>query len=127
MAATAQDLIDAVNRYFDAVDENDVPGTLKELTPDCSLEVVTAGVKHQGHAAIQAMFERRLTTLVSGWHGDFTHATDPAGGFAATRFRVRSVDRDGRVNERRNVNAFEFDGVRIRRVQIWMSGESMLK
>jgi len=44
-----------------------------------------------------------------------------------TRFRVRSVDCDGMVNEHRNVNAFEFEGPLICRVQIWMSGESMLK
>ncbi len=127
MAATARQMTRQIEHYFAAVDAGDVDAIIDTLAPRCVLEVVTAGVKHRGLKAIRTMFEARFQVRASGWHGDFTHATDPAGGFAATRFRVRSVDRDGRVNERRNVNAFEFDGVRIRRVQIWMSGESMLK
>lgn len=127
MAATAQDLIDAVNRYFDAVDANDVPGTLKELTPDCTLEIVTAGAKHQGHAAIQAMFERRLTTLVSGWHGERVHTTDPARGFSSCRFRAKSEETSGAKRDRYNINFFEFDGRLIRRIQVWMVGDNTLK
>ena len=127
MAATAQDMIDAVNRYFDCVDGNDVPGTLKVMTPDCTLEIVTAGVKHRGQAAIQAMFERRLTTLVSGWHGERVHATDPAKGFCACRFRAKSEETNGAKRDRTNINFFEFDGKLIRRIQVWMVGDNTLK
>ena len=124
---TAKAMTQQIERYFAAVDAGDIDAIMATLAPRCVLEVVTAGVKHRGLKAIRAMFEARFQIRASGWHGGFSHATDPARSFAATRFRVRSVDRDGTVNERHNVNAFEFDGPRIRRVQIWMSGESMLK
>jgi len=124
---TAKAMTQQIERYFAAVDAGDIDAIMATLAPRCVLEVVTAGVKHRGLKAIRAMFEARFQVRASGWHGDFSHATDPAHGFAATRFRVRSVDRDGTVNERHNINAFEFDGRLIRRVQIWMSGESMLK
>jgi ketosteroid isomerase-like protein len=127
MAATARQMTKQIERYFAAVDAGDVDAILDTLAPRCVLEVVTANTKHRGLKAIRALFTARFQIRASGWHGDFTHATDTARGFATTRFRVRSADKDGTVHERYNVNAFEFDGALIRRVQIWMSGESMLK
>ena len=44
---TAQSMIDAIDRYFDTVDNGDVPGTLAELTADCVISVITDGVSHK--------------------------------------------------------------------------------
>lgn len=127
MPATAQDMIDAVNRYFDCVDAMDVPGTIAVLTPDCTLEVMTAQVVHKGHDAIRAMFEKRLTVTASGAHTDRSHTTDAARGFSACRFRAQSRDKNGTTRDRYNINFFEFEGKLIRRAQVWMVGDNTLK
>jgi len=127
MAATAQQMIDAVSRYFDTVDANDVPGTLSVLTPDCTLEIMTARVVHRGRDAIRAMFERRLMVTEKGWHGERHHLADPAAGFATCRFRAKTWDKDGATRDRYNINFFEFDGPLICRIQVWMVGDNTLK
>lgn len=127
MPVTAQEMIAAVDRYFDCVDAADVPGTLAVLTPDCSLEIMTAQVQHRGHDAIRAMFERRLTVTEKGWHGERCHTTDPARGVSSCRFRAKSWDKNGTTRDRYNINFFEFDGPLIRRVQVWMVGDNTLK
>jgi ketosteroid isomerase-like protein len=118
MAATSRDMTTQIERYFAAVDAADAAGILATLAPDCVLEIVTAGTRSKGRRAIREMLEERFRVRAPGWHGEFAHATDPARGLAASRLRVRSVARDGTVNERHNVNVFEFKGRLFRRVQI---------
>lgn len=127
MPATAQEMIAAVDRYFDCVDAMDIPGTLSVLTPDCTLEIMTAKVTHTGKDAIRTMFERRRTVTESGSHTDRCHATDPARGFSTCRFRAQSTEKDGTKRDRTNINFFEFDGSLIRRIQVWMVGDNTLR
>jgi len=125
---TTQGMIDTIDRYFDTVDNGDVPGTLAELTPDCSISVITDGVVHEGRdTAIKAMFERRLETVNDAWHGNRRYVADPATGLASTRFDVRRTSTDGSKIAMDNINFFEFEGNKLRRISIWMSGENTLR
>ena len=125
---SAQSMIDAIDRYFDTVDNGDVLGTLAELTPDCVISVITAGVSHEGRdAAIKTMFERRLETVNDAWHGNRRYVADPASGLASTRFDVRRTSTDGSKVAMDNINFFEFEGDKLRRISIWMSGENTLR
>lgn len=127
MPLTARRMKSQVERYFAAVDAGDVAAIAALLTPGAQFAVMTGGVRYRGRRAIERMFVDRFAQRARGWHGDFTHAADPAGQVCATRFRVHSVDRDGTVFKRRNINFFEFRDGRIHRIQIWMDGASMLK
>ena len=125
---TAKSMIDAIDRYFDTVDNRDVSGTLAELTTDCVISVITDGVSHKGRdEAIKAMFERRLETVNDAWHGNRRHVADPASGVASTRFDVRRTSKDGSKIAMDNINFFEFEGAKLRRISIWMSGENTLR
>ena len=125
---TAQTMIDAIDRYFDTVDNGDVAGTLVELTPDCVIAVVTDGIAHEGRdTAIKAMFERRLQSVDKAWHGNRRYVADPATGLASTRFDVRRTSSDGSKIAMDNINFFEFEGDKLRRISIWMSGENTLR
>lgn len=125
---TAQQMIDVIDRYFDAVDAGDVPGTLAELTPDCEIAVVTDDITHAGRdTAIKEMFERRLTSVRDAWHGNRRYVADPETGTAATRFDVRRTSSDGSNIAMDNINFFEFEGDKLRRISIWMSGENTLR
>lgn len=125
---SAQSMIDAIDRYFDTVDNGDVPGTLAELTADCVISVITDGVSHEGRDGdIKAMFERRLESVNDAWHGNRRYVADPATGLASTRFDVRRTGTDGSKIAMDNINFFEFEGDKLRRISIWMSGENTLR
>ena len=125
---SAQSMIDTIDRYFDTVDNGDVPGTLAELTADCLISVITGGVSHEGRDdAIKAMFERRLESVNDAWHGNRRYVADPASGLASTRFDVRRTSTDGSKIAMDNINFFEFEGDKLRRISIWMSGENTLR
>jgi ketosteroid isomerase-like protein len=125
---SAQSMIDTIDRYFDTVDNGDVPGTLAELTADCLISVITDGVSHEGRDdAIKAMFERRLESVNDAWHGNRRYVADPASGLASTRFDVRRTSTDGSKIAMDNINFFEFEGDKLRRISIWMSGENTLR
>jgi len=127
-ARTAQTMIGAIDRYFDTVDNGDVAGTLAELTPDCTIAVVTDGIAHQGRdTAIKAMFERRLESVNTAWHGNRRYVADPVSGLASTRFDVRRTSTDGNQIAMDNINFFEFEGDKLHRISIWMSGENTLR
>ncbi|MEK9947018.1 MAG: nuclear transport factor 2 family protein [Alphaproteobacteria bacterium] len=124
---TAQTMIETIDRYFDTVDNGDVAGTLAELTPDCTISVITDGVTHDGRDAIKAMFERRLENVNDAWHGNRRYVADPETGLASTRFDVRRTSTDGSKIAMDNINFFEFEGNKLRRISIWMSGENTLR
>ena len=90
--------------------------------------MITDGVVHEGRdAAIKAMFERRLESVNDAWHGNRRYVADPATGLASTRFDVRRTSTDGSKIAMDNINFFEFEGNKLRRISIWMSGENTLR
>lgn len=125
---TAEAMIEVIDRYFDAVDAGDVEATLAVLTPDCTLSVVTDNIAHKGRdSGIRRMFKRRAKNLDKAWHGNRRYVADPKTGTAATRFDVRSTFKDGGKRSMDNINFFEFKGLKLHRISIWMSGENTLR
>lgn len=123
---TPRELIETAEAYFACVDAGDVPGVMARLTPDCTLEVVTHPIAHEGAAAIEAMFKRRLTGTKRAWHGNFVHLADADQGRVTSRFDVLREGTDGEERAMDNINLFQFDGPLISRISIWMSGENTL-
>ena len=125
---TAETMIETIDRYFDAVDAGDIEATLAVMTPDCTLCVITDNATHSGRdTGIRQMFERRLQNVKTAWHGNRRHIADPAAGIATTRFDVRRTATDGKKRVMDNINFFEFQGDRLHRISIWMSGENTLR
>lgn len=123
---SGEEMTACAERYFAAVDNGDVPGTLEVLSPDCVIQVLTHGAHHDGHEAISEMFQRRLGGVSVAWHGNFRHIADPEKGWLTSRFDVRRTNADGSKASMDNINFFEFEGPLIKRITIWMSGENTL-
>ncbi len=119
---TAQELIECVEAYFASTDNFDVEATLKTMTPDCTLEYLSADIHHQGRdTGIKKYFENRAQTLTSAWHGNFSHTVDTEQGRVATRFNVRREEKDGEMVVRDNLNLFQFEGRLISQISVWRS------
>lgn len=125
---TAESMIATIERYFDAVDDGNIDAILAEMTADCTLCVLTDDITHHGReTGIRQMFERRRKNVKTAWHGNRRHVVDPVAGTAATRFDVRRTSTAGEKREMDNINFFEFQGGRLHRISIWMSGENPLR
>lgn len=124
--ASADEMVRQAECYFAAVDRGDIAATLEVLSLDCVIQVLTDGALHDGREAIGEMFKRRLGGVSVAWHGNFKHLCDPEKGWVTTRFDVRRTNADGAKVEMDNINFFEFDGLLIKRITIWMSGENTL-
>ncbi len=120
-------MIASAEHYFAAVDRGDIPATLEVLSPDCVIEVLTDGIRHDGADAIAEMFKRRLGGVSVAWHGNFRHLCEPDQGWLTSRFDVRRTNADGTKVGMDNINFFQFDGPLIKHVTIWMSGENTLR
>ena len=115
-----QELTDRVEAYFASVDRSDLAATLEIMTPECVIEYVSDGTRFEGRdEGVKAYFEKRNANVLKSWHGNFRHTVDAASGRVATRFDVRRTDRDVPERTGDNINLFEFDGERIRRIAVW--------
>ena len=124
---TKSEMIDLVERYFAAVDAQDVEGTLATCAADCRITVETAGVEHQGRdTEIRAMFEGLFERFESVWHGDFHHVVDEQAGTIASQFLVRNLATDGARQEKHNCNFFRVEDGRLAAISVYMSGANTL-
>lgn len=116
----AHRLIAMIEAYFAGVDRDDIAGTLATMTPDCVLDYRTQGKTYAGRdTGIRDYFAARNAQVLQSWHGNTQHTVDVSQGRVATRFELRRTDRDGQVQSGDNMNLFEFDGDRIRRISVW--------
>ena len=113
-------LTQIIETYFACVDRKDLAGILATMTPDCVVEYVSEGSRFEGRdAGVRAYFEQRNAAVEQSWHGNFRHAADPALGRVATRFDVRRTDRGKPERVGDNINFFEFENGKIRRIAVW--------
>ncbi|MEM1431336.1 MAG: nuclear transport factor 2 family protein [Pseudomonadota bacterium] len=128
---TAQDdraaQIALVERYFAAVDAEDLGTLLGTLTDACVFTVETHDVRLQGHAEIATMFRRLWAEHAAVKHHRFTHVPDPAGGRIASRFTVENTERDGSLTRKSNCNFFRLENGRFSEVAVYMAGPNTLK
>ncbi len=113
-------LVAIVEAYFGAVDRDDIPGTLATMAPDCVLEYRTLGKVYAGRdSGIRDYFTARRDQVRQSWHVNTQHTVDLSAARVATRFDLRRIDRGGLEQTGDNLNLFEFDGARIRRISVW--------
>ncbi len=124
---TSEEQIALVERYFTAVDAEDLPALLGTLSPDCIFTVETHGVRLQGLAEISGMFERLWSDHKAVRHHKFTHVPDPAGGRIASRFQVENTELDGSLTHKSNCNFFEVNGERFSSIAVYMAGPNTLE
>lgn len=124
---TSDELITLVERYFAAVDDEDLPALLDTLSPDCVFTVETHGVRLEGHGAVSQMFARLWKDHKAVRHHRFVHVPDPGGGRIATRFQVENTELDGSLTHKSNCNFFETDGRRFSAVAVYMAGPNTLE
>jgi ketosteroid isomerase-like protein len=122
----ADEQIDLVERYFAAVDGEDLPGVRAVLAPDCVFTVETHGVRLEGHDEISGMFHRLWGNHAAVRHHAFVHVPDPSGGRIASRFAVENTESDGSVTRKSNCNFFEISQGKFRAVAVYMAGPNTL-
>ncbi|MEM9247707.1 MAG: nuclear transport factor 2 family protein [Pseudomonadota bacterium] len=126
---TSNDMIDLVERYFRAVDAEDLDGVLATLSPDCVFTVETHGVHMRGPREISEMFRRLWRTHRAVKHHRFTHVADSAQGRIASRFTVENTELDGSLTRKSNCNFFEIGRGppgRFTAVAVYMAGPNTL-
>lgn len=118
--ASAAVLVAIIEEYFTSVDRNDIPGTLATMTADCVLEYRTQGKVHAGRdTGIRDYFTARSAQVTQSWHGNTQHTMDLSTARVATRFDLRRIDHGGLEQTGDNLNLFEFEGDRIKRISVW--------
>ena len=122
----ADDIILLVQRYFSAVDQQELETVLSTLTPDCRFSVETHGVVLNGHAEITGMFERLWDAHAAVLHDQFVYVPDPANRRIACRFQVTNTLPDGSTVHKSNCNFFEVRDGLFSAVAVYMTGENTL-
>lgn len=124
---TAEDQIALVERYFAAVDAEDLDAVLGTLDPACVFTVETHGVRLTGAAEISGMFHRLWGNHKAVRHHAFTHVPSPATGRIASRFAVENTEADDSVTHKSNCNFFEIREGRFIAVAVYMAGPNTLE
>lgn len=122
----ADAMIALVQRYFTAVDAQDLGEVLATLMPDCRFSVETHGVLLNGHAEIIGMFERLWGAHDGVLHDRFVYVPDPANGRIACRFQVTNTLPGGGTVHKSNCNFFELQDGQFSAVAVYMAGENTL-
>lgn len=116
-----------VERYFAAVDGQDVPATLACFTPDAHFCIANHGVSYRGRdEAMRGMFERLHARYARVWHGDFDHVFDVPRQRVASRFLVKNTTHDGQVLHKNNCNFFALRDGLFSEVFVYMSADNSL-
>ncbi len=127
MTISKQALIAQIESYYAAVDRFDTGAIVAHFTSDATMEIPTGGVRHVGHEALRATYDRRAAEVKKSFHGHFTHVVDADAARAATRLAVHRINVDGRSIEMDCIALFTFEDQLIKHIVIWMSGENSLK
>ena len=127
MTVSRQDIIKQIESYYTAVDSLDTAAVVAHFTPDAVMEIPTGDVRHIGHEAIRATYDRRASEVDASFHGEFIHVIDTEEERATTRLVSRRTTTDGQTIEMDCIAFFAFDGTLIKGIAIWMSGENSLK
>ncbi len=123
---TKNEQIELVQRYFAAVDCEDLKGVLSTLTQDCVFSVETHNVRLEGHGEVTGMFQRLWANHAAVRHFEFVFVSDPETDRIAARFKVENTEHDQSVIRKSNCNFFEIRDDRFSRVAVYMAGPNTL-
>lgn len=126
MSTDGTALVALVERYFAAVDRQDLDGVLDCFVPDARFTIATFDTVYTGRdTGIRGMFERLNGRYARVWHGDFDHLVMPPHRIAS-RFEVRNTLFDGSLRVKHNCNFFWVRDGRFEAVEVYMSGDNSL-
>ena len=123
---TSEDQIALVERYFTAVDAEDLAGVLATLQDGCIFSVETHGVTLTTQDDITAMFHRLWSNHRAVRHHTFRFVPDPMGGRIAAQFQVENIELDGSLTRKSNCNVFDIEGGRFSKIAVYMAGPNTL-
>jgi limonene-1,2-epoxide hydrolase len=124
---TEAEQITLVERYFAAVDGEDLDAVLATLQADCFFTVETHGGALNGHEEISGMLRRLWANHRAVKHHSFVHVANQASGRIASRFMVENTEKDGRITHKSNCNFFEITAGKFARVAVYMAGQNTLE
>lgn len=122
----ANQQIALVEKYFSAVDEEDLNGILATITSDCVFTVETHGVRLTGAGEITEMFNRLWDNHNAVRHYDFRYVPDPPGDRVAAQFQVENTEHDGSHTHKSNCNIFDVREGRFSQIAVYMTGANTL-
>ncbi len=123
---TDAQMITLVERYFAAVDAQDIQSVLATLSPDCRFSVETHGVVLEGQEQITGMLNRLWAAHASVRHDRFIHVADARQGRIASRFRVMNTLPGGEQVFKSNCNFFTVRNGVFDTVSVYMAGANTL-
>lgn len=120
----ADPLISMVERYFAAVDAQQLDDILALMSEDCVFSVETHGVVLKGHAEITGMFRRLWSHHRAVRHHKFRYVSD--GARVSVQFQVENTELDGSLTRKSNCNFFDARDGRFTAVAVYMAGANTL-
>ena len=124
---TSNQLSDLAEQYFAGVDAKDWQAIRETHTEDCTIEIRTHGLMHEGRdQGVRKMFQGLFERYRSVWHGEFRHVCDVERQTVASQFKVLNTLEDGSTRSKANCNFFEVRDGLFFRIAIYMSGENTL-
>ena len=123
-----EQLAQAPDVYFKAVDAMDIEGVMACFADDATLTVQTDHVTFTGAAEIRRMFLSFFDGSVSIGHEIRNIVVEPGAAKVATEQGYFGELKDGSKNDMHNCNFFDFDADgKFTRVIIWMAGTNPLQ
>jgi ketosteroid isomerase-like protein len=116
-------LVDLVERYFSAVDRQDLDGVLGCFNADAGFTIQSAHAVHEGRdEGIREMFEELFENYRQRIrHIHFWHVADPDNNRVASQFVVELIDNDDNEIYLTNCNFVYIEGGKFERVYVYMS------
>ena len=123
---TKRQMIDLVERYFQAVDAEDFGAIAGTLADGCVITVETHGVRFHGTTEIEGMFRRLWDDHAAIRHHNFVYVPDAGADRIAARFSVVNTHHDGSETHKSNCNFFEIRDGRFCSIAVYMAGDNTL-
>ena len=120
------EMIALVQRYFQAVDQENWPEIMATLSSDCIFSVETHGVELHGMPEIAPMFERLWANHAAVEHKNFSYLAAANGERIAAQFSVVNTEPDGSLTHKSNCNFFQIHDGKFSHVAVYMAGPNTL-
>lgn len=116
---------DLIREFFRRFDAEDVAGLLELFTDDCSLSMILYDCDIEGKAALGEFFRMHLANWAE--HREWPTSILIEGAAGASELHFEGVTRAGRRVVMDNLNVWDFDGGRVKRIRVYADTAPMLE